>query len=195
MNDYRDYLCSEIRLEDVGKEAKLAGWVDTIRDLGGVLFIDEAYSLASKPGQNNTFNEECVATLIQAMENYRNNLVVILAGYSKEMQDFLNTNSGIVSRIGYTMEFEDYTVEELITIFKSMVTKAGFILENKAIDKVKEIIEEYKNTKNFGNARFVRNLYEKTVIKHATNSKDKKGIKKLKTITEDDISVDNLLKM
>ncbi len=163
--------------------------------MGGVLFIDEAYSLASKPGQNNTFNEECVATLIQAMENYRNNLVVILAGYSKEMQDFLNTNSGIVSRIGYTMEFADYTVEELITIFKSMVTKAGFILENKAIDKVKEIIEEYKNTKNFGNARFVRNLYEKTVIKHATNSKDKKGIKKLKTITDDDISVDNLLKM
>ena len=163
--------------------------------MGGVLFIDEAYSLASRPGQNNTFNEECVATLIQAMENYRDNLVVILAGYTKEMQDFLNTNSGIVSRIGYTMEFSDYTVDELIVIFESFVSKAGFILDNKAIKKAKEIIEEYKDTKNFGNARFVRNLYEKTIIKHATNCKDKKGKKQLKTITEDDISVENLLKM
>lgn len=163
--------------------------------MGGVLFIDEAYSLASKPGQNNTFNEECVATLIQAMENYRDNLVVILAGYTKEMQDFLNTNSGIVSRIGYTMEFSDYTVQELITIFKSFISKAGFLIDDKAIKKAESIIEEYKDTKNFGNARFVRSLYEKTIIKHATNCKDKKGKKQLKTITENDISVENLLKM
>jgi len=163
--------------------------------MGGVLFIDEAYSLASKPGQNNTFNEECVATLIQAMENYRDNLVVILAGYTKEMQDFLNTNSGIVSRIGYTMEFSDYTVEELIVIFKSFITKAGFEIEDKAIDEAKKIISEYKDSKNFGNARFVRSLYEKTIIKHATNCRDKKGKKRLKTIVKDDISVENLLKM
>ncbi len=85
--------------------------------MGGVLFIDEAYSLASKPGQNSSFNEECVATLIQAMENYRDNLVVIFAGYSKEMQDFLNSNSGIVSRIGYTIldnfgikNFKEYSI-------------------------------------------------------------------------------------
>jgi len=163
--------------------------------MGGVLFIDEAYSLASKPGQNNSFNEECVATLIQAMENYRDNFVVILAGYTKEMQDFLNTNSGIVSRIGYTMEFKDYTVDELIIIFEGMVTKAGFILDKKAVEKVKGIIEEYKDTKNFGNARFVRNLYEKTIIKHATNCKDKKAKKQIKTIVANDISVENLLKM
>lgn len=163
--------------------------------LGGVLFIDEAYSLASKPGQNNSFNEECVATLIQAMENYRDNLVVIFAGYSKEMQDFLNTNSGIVSRIGYTMEFEDYKVDELISIFKGMVEKAGFILDNEAIKKVEDIIVEYKDTDNFGNARFVRNLYEKTVIKHATNCKNKTSKKSIKTITKNDISVENLLKM
>lgn len=165
------------------------------RALGGVLFIDEAYSLSSKPGENNSFNEECVATLIQAMENYRDKLVVIFAGYSKEMQDFLNTNSGIVSRIGYTMIFEDYKIDELITIFNSMMKKSGFIIEERAIEKVKNIITEYKNTENFGNARFVRNLYEKTIIKHATNCKDKKSKKAIKTIVENDISVDNLIKM
>lgn len=163
--------------------------------MGGVLFIDEAYSLASKPGENSSFNEECIATLIQAMENYRDNLVVVFAGYSKEMQSFLNSNSGIVSRIGYTLTFKDYTVDELITIFKSMVKKAGFDIEETAIEKAKQIIEEYKDTENFGNARFVRNLYEKTVIKHATNTKNKKSLKLLRTITAEDVVADNLLKM
>lgn len=163
--------------------------------MGGVLFIDEAYSLASKPGENSSFNEEAIATLIQAMENYRDNLVVIFAGYSKEMQAFLNSNSGIVSRIGYTLDFKDYTVDELITIFKSMIKKAGFEINEKAIEKAKEIILEYKDTENFGNARFVRNLYEKAVIKHAANTKDKKALKSLRTITEEDIVTDNLLKM
>ena len=163
--------------------------------LGGVLFIDEAYSLASGNGEGNSYNEEAIATLIQAMENYRDNLVVIFAGYTKEMQSFLNANSGIVSRIGYTVEFEDYTVGELIQIFESMMKKSGFILENSAIEKANDIINEYKDTKNFGNARFVRNLYEKTVIKHASNTKDKKKKSVLKTITKDDISTENLLKM
>ena len=163
--------------------------------LGGVLFIDEAYSLASGNGEGNSYNEEAIATLIQAMENYRDNLVVIFAGYTKEMQSFLNANSGIVSRIGYTVEFEDYTVCELIQIFESMMKKSGFILENSAIEKAKDIINEYKDTKNFGNARFVRNLYEKTVIKHASNTKGKKKKSILKTITKDDISIENLLKM
>lgn len=163
--------------------------------LGGVLFIDEAYSLASGQGQGNGYNEEAIATLIQAMENHRDNLVVIFAGYTKEMQSFLNTNSGIVSRIGYTLEFEDYTTEELIKIFEQMTSKSGFIVEKAAIEKLEKIIDEYKDTKNFGNARFVRNVYEKTIIKHASNIKDKKSKKAIKTITEDDISVENLLKM
>ena len=163
--------------------------------IGGVLFVDEAYSLASGDGQGNSYNEEAIATLIQAMENYRDELVVIFAGYTKEMQAFLNANSGIVSRIGYTVEFEDYTVDELIKIFNSFMTKSGFTIEMQAIEEVKKIINEYKGTKNFGNARFVRNLYEKTVIKHASNTKGKKKKSILKTITKNDISTDNLLKM
>ena len=165
------------------------------KSLGGVLFVDEAYSLASGNGQGNSFNEEAIATLIQAMENYRDNLVVIFAGYTKEMQDFLNANSGIVSRIGYTVEFEDYTTDELLKIFEQMMTKSGFIVSNDAFDKVKNLINEYKGTRNFGNARFVRNIYEKSIVKHASNTSGKKSKKILKTITKEDINAENLLKM
>lgn len=160
------------------------------KSLNGVLFIDEAYSLAVK-GEN-SYNAEAIATLIQAMENYRDKLVVIFAGYTKEMQDFLDSNSGIVSRIGYTLEFDDYTTEELIKIFNNFATKNGFVVNDEAIKYLEEVINENRNTKNFGNARFVRNIYEKTVIKHATNVKDKKQNKILKTITKEDISIENL---
>ena len=162
--------------------------------LGGVLFIDEAYSLASK-SSGNSFNEECIATLIQAMENYRDDLVVIFAGYSKEMDAFLKSNSGIVSRIGYTMDFKDYTLDELILILKSMFQKAGFIVDESAIIKAKKIIEEYRNTEGFGNARFVRNIYEKAIIKHATNTANSNSKKILKTIVAEDITDDNLIKL
>ena len=160
--------------------------------MGGVLFIDEAYSLASGSGQGNSYNEEAVATLIQLMENNRDDLVVIFAGYTKEMQDFLNLNSGIVSRIGYTVEFEDYTTEELIKIFNQMMEKSGFVISKEAIKKLEDIINANRNMKNFGNARFVRNIYEKSIIKHASNTKNKKAKNILKTITEEDISTENM---
>ena len=160
------------------------------RALGGVLFIDEAYSLSSK---NNSYNDEAIATLIKAMEDNRDNLVVIFAGYTKEMQDFINSNSGIASRIGYTLNFKDYTEEELLEIFKGMVTKAGFKITNEALYKARNIIRDHLNDKNFGNARFVRNMYEKTVTEHATNTKDKRRKDVLITITDKDINIDNVL--
>lgn len=163
--------------------------------LGGVLFIDEAYSLASKPGNTSSFNDECIATLIQAMENYRDNLVVIFAGYSKEMDSFLKSNSGIVSRIGYTLEFKDYTVNELLTILKSMFEKSGFIVSNEALVKARKVILMFKDTEGFGNARFIRNLYEKAIIKHASNVQDETSKDILKTITAKDITVKNLGKL
>ena len=161
--------------------------------MGGVLFIDEAYSLASNKGQGSSYNEEAIATLIQAMENYRDNLVVIFAGYTKEMQDFLDMNSGIVSRIGYTVEFEDYTEDELLQIFLQMTSKSGFIVTKEAQKKIKDIIKENKGAKNFGNARFIRNIYEKSIIKHASNTEGKKQRRALKTINEEDISTENLI--
>jgi len=164
--------------------------------MGGLLFIDEAYTLASTGGASgNSYNEEAVATLIQAMENYRDKLVVIFAGYTKEMQAFLNTNSGIVSRIGYTLEFDDYTTDELIQIFDGMMKKSGFTVSKEAVEKLRGVIEEYRDTENFGNARFVRNVYEKSIIKHASNTKNKTSKKALKTISAEDISTDELIKM
>ena len=164
--------------------------------MGGLLFIDEAYTLASGYGSSsNSYNEEAVATLIQAMENYRDRLVVIFAGYTKEMQAFLNTNSGIVSRIGYTLEFDDYTTDELIEIFNGMMKKSGFSVSKEAVEKLREVIEEYRDTENFGNARFVRNVYEKSIIKHASNTKNETSKEALKTISADDISTDELIKM
>ena len=160
------------------------------RSKGGILFIDEAYALAS---DNNSYNDEAIATLIKGMEDLRDDLVVILAGYTKEMESFLNSNSGIVSRIGYTLTFKDYTKEELLEIFEGMVKKSGFIIEEKALKKAEKLIEENMNTKNFGNARFVRNMYEKTIVKHATNTKDKKKKNILISITSDDINIDNLI--
>ena len=159
--------------------------------MNGVLFIDEAYALAVT--NDNGYNDEAIATLIKAMEDYRDRLVVIFAGYNKEMQAFLNSNSGIASRIGYTFLFDDYTTDELIEIFKGMATKAGFIVKDDAIDYLREVIDENRNMKNFGNARFVRNIYEKTVIRHASNVKDKKRKDILKTITKEDINIENLI--
>ncbi len=172
--------------EYVGKTAVKT--MDVInKAMGGILFIDEAYTLATK-NNDNSYNGECIATLIKAMEDYCDNLVVIFAGYTKEMQDFLDSNSGIVSRIGYTFEFEDYTNEELIQIFKNMVVKSGFALEDDAVEVVNKLINENRDTKNFGNARFIRNVYEKTIINHARNTKNNKKKSILKTITKNDIS-------
>lgn len=155
--------------------------------MGGILFIDEAYTLATT-NSDNSFNGECIATLIKAMEDYRDNLVVIFAGYTKEMQAFLNSNSGIASRIGYTLEFDDYTNEELKEIFSNMVKKSGFKLDGDALEKVDELINENRYMRNFGNARFIRNVYEKTIINHAKNTKKATRKSVLKTITKEDIT-------
>ncbi len=160
------------------------------RALGGVLFIDEAYSLSSKLS---TYNDEAIATLIKGMEDNRDNLVVIFVGYTKEMQDFINSNSGIASRIGYTLDFKDYTEDELVKILEGMVRKSGFEITPEAINKVRLIIKDNKDKPNFGNARFMRNLFEKSIILHATNTKDKKSKKILRTLTDKDINIDNIL--
>lgn len=155
--------------------------------LGGILFIDEAYALATD--KTNSYNKEAIATLIKAMEDYRDDLVVIFAGYTKEMQDFIDSNSGIASRIGYTFMFDDYTNYELKEIFTGMMKKSGFIVKDEALTKLEELIDNAREDKNFGNARFVRNVYEKTIIMHATNTKNIKDKTKLKTITKADITV------
>ena len=93
------------------------------------------------------------------------------------------------------MQFNDYSLEELIEILKSMFKKAGFFIDESAIEAATKVIDEYRQTEGFGNARFVRNLYEKAIIKHASNTIDVTSKKALKTITAEDITTDNLIKM
>ena len=163
--------------------------------LGGVLFIDEAYALICANGTNSSFSEECMATLIRAMEENKNDLIIIFAGYTKEMQEFIKFNSGIVSRIGYHLEFRDYTIDELVKIFKKIVKEKGFIYTDGLIEEVRKMIEIASKKTNFGNGRFVRNLYQKIIIKHAGNTKNEQDDVKLKTLSEHDVDMKMLEKI
>ena len=136
----------------------------------GVLFIDEAYQLNPYTShQADTFKEECIAELIQQMENNRDRLVVIFAGYSDEMEDFMNkANTGLRSRIGKVIEFPDYTASELLEIFENIVRRAGMTLEPEAKAKAENIFTLARgDAKRFGNARYARNLYERSLLQHA----------------------------
>ena len=99
--------------------------------LGGILFIDEAYTLTSNKGQGD-FGQEAVDTLLKAMEDNRDNLVVIVAGYSDLMEEFLNSNPGLRSRFNKFMKFEDYTPEQLLDIVKGMAAKQDYVLSEEA---------------------------------------------------------------
>ena len=148
--------------------------------MGGVLFIDEAYSLAS--GSENDFGYEAVATLIKAMEDYKGYFVVIFAGYQKEMKKFLDMNSGIASRIGYTFNFDDYSVKELMEMFYSKMKKYGFILGREVEIPLKRVCDYFSKRKNFGNGRFVDKVIQGTLTKHAHAQSEN-----IKLITEGDI--------
>ncbi|HBE17584.1 MAG TPA: AAA family ATPase, partial [Cyanobacteria bacterium UBA11367] len=132
--------------------------------LDGVLFIDEAYAL-SRSESGNDYGREAIDTLVPMMENERDRLVVILAGYSREMEQFMDTNSGLASRIAYKIEFPDYNGEELHQIFLSMCQPRGWICPTNVSARLQEIfIAAYQNRgRNFGNGRDVRNFYEKMV--------------------------------
>lgn len=145
--------------------------------LGGVLFVDEAYSLARSCGQA---GEEAIANLIKAMEDYKGDLVVMFAGYTLEMNDFVKCNSGIASRIAYTFQFQDYTVDELYDIFKLKVKLAGMNIAPDAEKPIRKIIEWGSNRKNFGNGRYVDKLFQRTLTKHASLNLPKKEILTIK---------------
>ena len=138
---------------------------------GGVLFVDEAYTLSSE--SKNDFGAEAIATLIKAMEDHKDELVVIFAGYKNEMKDFLDINPGISSRIGYTFDFEDYNIEELKQIFYKKIAKMGFSYEEDCDVKLTEVCAYFSKRKSFGNGRFIDKLIQATMLKHATSDTDK----------------------
>ncbi|MDE5877478.1 MAG: AAA family ATPase [Muribaculaceae bacterium] len=135
--------------------------------LDGVLFIDEAYSLLSE--SNNDFGHEAVSTLLKRMEDNRDRLVVILAGYGDEMQKFLDSNPGLRSRFSRHIVFPDYTTEELTEIFRLMASEQEYSVSDEALEKLRVVIstEVRKKSRGFGNARYVRNLFERSLERQA----------------------------
>jgi|SRR5690554_1164883 len=135
--------------------------------MGGVLFIDEAYSLAR--GGEKDFGKEAVDTLVKAMEDNKNDFILILAGYTGPMEDFLRLNPGLSSRFPVQLHFPDYTVGELLDIAQLMLDERQYRLTHRAQTKLQEIIDQQINFtyNNFSNARMLRNLLEKAIRHHA----------------------------
>ena len=159
----RDALVGEYQGHTAPKTQKV---IDSA--MGGVLFIDEAYSLCK--GDGDVFGQEAVDTLVKRMDDDRGKLVVILAGYTKEMTEFLKTNSGLSSRFSRKITFEDYSIDEMMEIFERNVRHNDYVMEDGMKEAVRAVLEERVRTEDdFGNARGVRNLYEEIVANHKSN--------------------------
>ena len=141
--------------------------------IGGILFIDEAYTLTVGKG-NGDFGQEAVDTLLKAMEDHRDDLVVIVAGYPDLMAEFLDSNPGLKSRFNKYIFFEDYTDKQLVSILKEMCEKQDYVLSNDAEEYAVQYFENRTACKpdNFANARDVRNFMEKAITNHATRVVD-----------------------
>ena len=167
---------SKGQLVEVDRSGLVAGYVgqtalktqEVIRAaLGGVLFIDEAYSLSS--GGENDFGREAIETILKAMEDHRNDLIVIVAGYTEPMERFLSSNPGLESRFNKYFFFPDYNGEQLMAIFESKLKKNSYILSDEARESARKMFDElYENrTENFGNGRDVRNCFEDMIVRQA----------------------------
>lgn len=158
--------------------------------LDGVLFIDEAYTLV-QGGSGDSYGPEAVATLLKRMEDDRNRLVVILAGYSGPMKQFIDSNPGLRSRFNRFIHFDDYSSEELMAIFRLNASKYDYLLDHKAEERLRELFAEAVAVKDehFGNARFVRNIFEKVMENQASRLASSTDITedKLRTILSEDI--------
>lgn len=159
--------------------------------LGGVLFIDEAYSLNKSSDQGNDFGEEAIDTLLKRMEDYRDEFVVIVAGYNQEMQDFINSNPGLQSRFNNFFHFPDFNAKELYRIFLKFCESEHYLLSDTASEKIRDLIQDVYSQKgpHFGNARTIRNIFQKIIRLQANRLID--GIEfdrhSLQTIETEDI--------
>ena len=129
--------------------------------LDGILFIDEAYALAAKPHSSVDFGPEAVDTLLKFMEDNRDRIVVIVAGYSNEMRRFIETNPGLASRFTKTIEFPAYSADELAAILRLMAKRQNYAVPDDLETKVRPWIESHKRNESFGNARDMRTLLER----------------------------------
>ena len=167
---------SKGQLVEVDRSGLVAGYVgqtalktqEAIKSaLGGVLFIDEAYSLSS--GGENDFGREAIETILKAMEDHRDDLIVIAAGYDEPMQKFLSSNPGLESRFNKYFYFPDYTGEQLLTIFKNQCKKNSYTLSPEAEEAAKALFDRLYQQRddNFGNGRDVRNCFEDMIVRQS----------------------------
>ena len=182
-------ILSKGQLVEVDRGGLVAGYVGQTalktqqaveKALGGVLFIDEAYALNGS--SENDFGQEAIDTVLKAMEDHRDDLVVIAAGYEDLMERFIHSNPGLESRFNRFLHFEDYTEEELLSIFRMRCEKVGCVLSAEAEEAARERIRA-ENGPAFGNARGVRNLFERALVRQAARLADQEHV------TREDLTV------
>lgn len=164
--------------------------------LGGVLFIDEAYSITEND-KSDSYGRECITELTKALEDYREDLVVIVAGYTEPMNKFLDSNLGLKSRFNTFIEFEDYTTIELEQILLILCEKSNYILSEEAKNIVRLILGDLVKSKeaNFANGRLVRNIYDDLIMNHARRvaNIENPSIEELSLIIESDFKKQQLI--
>ena len=180
-------ILSKGQLVEVDRSGLVAGYVGQTalktqkvieKAMGGVLFIDEAYALNGR--SENDFGQEAIDTILKAMEDHRDDLVVIVAGYTDLMDKFIHSNPGLESRFNRFLLFEDYTVDEMMGIFKMRCGK-GYVLSPDAEPLVRDYIAEESADGSFGNGRGVRNIFEHILV--AQNNR----LAKMDSVTRDDL--------
>ena len=156
----------------------------------GVLFIDEAYALT--PRGDVDFGSEAIATLVKAMEDYRNELAVVVAGYDDEMADFIGSNPGLRSRFKTYINFPDYSASELLRIFELFVHSSGITLAPGALEKAESVLDDGASQEDFGNARFARSLFERAYARMAARAATDGAVEvtELTNFIPDDIEMD-----
>lgn len=151
---------------------------------GGVLFIDEAYSITEND-QSDSYGRECLTELTKALEDYREDLVVIVAGYTEPMNKFFESNPGLKSRFNTFIDFEDYRIEELEAILVTMCNENEYILQARAKNKIKLALQQLIDRKDdgFANGRLVRNIFDGLLMNHA------KRVSQIETPTKDELTI------
>lgn len=171
----------------VGQTAiKTKGILDTYR--GGLIFIDEAYGFNND--EENGFAKDAIVEIIKEME--KKETVFVFAGYKNQMKEFIDINPGLKSRIGYTIDFNDYSANELFQMFKKKINDSNLKLDFDAEDEFKKLLD-MTNIENSGNGRLVDNLYNKILLEHATRTKDIMDSNQLLTISKEDMNISEFM--
>lgn len=170
-------ILSKGHLVEVDRSSLVAGYVGQTaikvkevvdKAMGGVLFIDEAYALSNK-SDTNDFGGEAIDTLVKMMEDHRDDLVIIVAGYKEEMEEFLKANTGLISRFNKFIDFKDYDNEQLLEILRLFTDKSGLEMDDDAVEEIQKDLEQMKPEQKFlfGNGRGMRNTFESILAKQA----------------------------